>query len=89
MRYITRAAIAIDTAINACLPGGRLDETMSTRAMINQDKFPWSWLYKALDFCFRKHCEHALAHDALRSARFNKYATKQETGHDERQSIKH
>lgn len=78
MRYITRVAIAIDTCINACLPNGRLDETMSTRAMIEQGRWPWSWLYRALDACFPKHCEHALRHDQQRSARFNRYATTKE-----------
>lgn len=74
MRYITRAAIAFDTFVNACLPGGRVDETLSTRADLNKGRWPWSWLYWALDLCFPNHCENARQHDRMRALAFAKFA---------------
>jgi len=80
MRYGVRAAIAVDTCINACLPYGRLDMTLSTRAwLVTHKDWPhacrrcWVALYRILNTLVPGHCRRAMKHDKDRAAWLVKY----------------
>jgi hypothetical protein len=55
-RYGENVAIAVDQLGNAAT-GGMPDETISSRSNRLKDRWPFSWLYAALDSVFPGHCE--------------------------------
>ena len=59
LTYLKRVAVAEDQFDNALL-GGYPDETISSRAGRNRDKWYWKPLYKALDTLLPNHCENAV-----------------------------